>query len=284
MLKAFASAKINLHLHITGRADDGYHHLDSLVAFTGLKDEITIRPSDKFALHISGKAIDCSAQDNLISRATHSLASQFKVAPNINVNLVKNIPLAAGLGGGSADAATTLLLLKEFWNITSNTAVKDIAASLGSDIVACLYGKPVIMRETGNNILPAPKLPKLYVLLVNPNVACPTPHVYKNYAAATHQFSNDIVFPASFDTAKSLCAFLSVNTTNDLTDAAIEVAPEIQTVLTELEALQNCLLTRLSGSGATCFALFDTVDATNECAAIIKKNHPQWWVMPTTIN
>lgn len=284
MLKAFASAKINLHLHITGREAGGYHQLDSLVAFTGLKDEITIRPSDRFSLNISGKTIDCSAQDNLISRATYSLASQFKVAPNINVSLVKNIPLAAGLGGGSADAATTLLLLKEFWNIASNTAIKEIAADLGSDIVACLYGKPVIMRETGNNILPAPKLPKLYALLVNPNVACPTPLVYKTYAHATHQFSDDIVFPASFDTAQSLCAFLSVHTTNDLTNAAIEVAPEIQTVLTELENLPNCLLTRLSGSGATCFALFDTMDAANEYASTVKKNHPQWWVMPTTIN
>ncbi len=282
-----ANAKINLHLHITGRAENGYHFLDSLVAFTSLCDDINIEPSDRFKLNISGLtslSSACSEQDNLISRVTHLLSDHIGIAPHVDIHLLKKIPLAGGLGGGSADAAATLLLLKDLWHIKSDDVLEKIAASLGSDIVACLYNSPVIMRETGNKILAAPKMPKLYGLLVNPNAASPTPAVYRAYAQSQRPFSDTIVFPDQFYSAKELCAFLKEQTRNDLTDAAITIAPEIKTVLNALDQLPNNLLARLSGSGATCFALFDNEEDAQRGYEIIKKNHPYFWVETVLIN
>jgi 4-diphosphocytidyl-2-C-methyl-D-erythritol kinase len=279
-----AKAKINLHLHITGRAENGYHQLDSLVAFTSLHDEIQIKPSDKFQLNISGLSANCSEEDNLITRAAHLLAKHENISPHIQIDLVKNIPLAGGLGGGSADAAATLTSLKKLWNISSDDVIESIAASLGSDIVACLNNKPVVMRGTGNTILPAPHMPTLFGVLVNPNVACSTPEVYKVYAQSHRAFSTDIQFPDQFESALSLCAFLRQNTRNDLTEAAITIAPDIKDVLESLDKIPDCLLARLSGSGATCFALFDSESNAQECYTKIQHSHPNWWINQVTIN
>jgi 4-diphosphocytidyl-2-C-methyl-D-erythritol kinase len=282
-----ANAKINLHLHITGRAENGYHLLDSLVAFTSLSDEISIKPSDSFKLNIAGStslSSVCSEQDNLISRATHLLAQHLGIAPHVAIRLLKNIPLAGGLGGGSADAAATLLLLKDIWQIKSNDVLEKIAASLGSDIVACLYNTPVIMRDTGNKILNAPKMPHLHGLLVNPNVQSPTPEVYKTYAQSKRQFSDNIIFPEQFHSAMELCAFLKVHTHNDLTDAAISIAPEIGIVLNALDQIPNKLLARLSGSGATCFALFENAGDAQSGYELIQKAYPDFWAKIITIN
>jgi len=282
-----ANAKINLHLHITGRAENGYHLLDSLVAFTSLSDDISIEPSDKFKLNISGStslSSVCSEQDNLISRVTHLLAQHLCIAPHVDIRLLKNIPLAGGLGGGSADAAATLLLLKDIWHIKSNDVLEKIAASLGSDIVACLYNEPIIMSDTGNKILTAPKMPPLHGLLVNPNVQSPTPEVYKAYAKSKRPFSDNIVFPEQFHSAGELCAFLKAHTRNDLTDAAISIAPEIGIVLNALDQIQNKLLSRLSGSGATCFALFENAGDAQNGYEVIKKAYPDFWAKTVTIN
>lgn len=286
-----APAKINLHLHITGRAENGYHLLDSLVAFTSLCDEIHIGPSDTFKLDLSGNtslSASCTQQDNLVSRAAYALAAHTGLAPHIHIELLKKIPLAGGLGGGSADAAATLRLLKEQWKIESDEILKTVAASLGSDIVACLYNKPVIMRETGNTLLPAPTLPKLYGLLANPNLPCPTPEVYKAYTQMQPPFSHNTIFPDKFDSAIELCAFLRENTRNDLTNAAISVAPPIKTVLQSLNQIPNCLLSRLSGSGATCFALFESAPHAREGLLQMRKDHPDiWadtWIEPVEIN
>lgn len=287
LARSSALAKINLHLHITGRADNGYHLLDSLVAFTSLGDDIQITPSDKFQLNISGNmtlASSCAEQDNLISRVTHLLAQHLGIAPNVQIDLFKRIPLAGGLGGGSADAATTLLLLKEIWNIPSHDALETVAASLGSDITACLYNKPVVMRETGNKIMPAPSMPTLYGILANPNVSSPTPTVYKTYAESKVAFSEDIQFPENFQSIASLCDFLKEHTRNDLTDAAIAIAPEIKPTLDALEQLPDCRLARLSGSGATCFALFESEAQANTAYVQMTQNHPNLWAEQVQIN
>ena len=282
-----APAKINLHLHITGRAENGYHLLDSLVAFTSLSDELHIQSSDTFKLNISGNtelSSACAEDDNLISRVTHLLAKNLGIAPNVTIDLIKNIPLAGGLGGGSADAAATLHLLKNHWNIKSNDMLETVASALGSDIVACLHNKPVIMRGTGNTILNAPQMPKLYGLLANPNVPCSTPDVYKKYAQGGQTFSSDITFPEKFNSAIELCSFLKQYTRNDLTDAAIAVAPHIKPVLDALNHLPNCLLSRLSGSGATCFALFENAEHAQTGRAQMKKDYPYLWVEIVEIN
>lgn len=280
-------AKINLHLHITGRAENGYHLLDSLVAFTSIADDIQITPSDKFQLNITGNtnlSAACAEQDNLITRVTRLLAEHQDIQPHVQINLTKNIPLAGGLGGGSADAAATLLLLQDIWNISSDDIIQNIATKLGSDIVACLYNGPVIMRDTGNTILPAPTMPEIYGVLVNPNVACSTPEVYQIYAQSNQDFSEDIQFPEMFSSINELTDFLNQHTRNDLTDAAIKVAPVIRTVLDELADTPDCLLARLSGSGATCYGLFETDNKAQEASLKLKTLHPEWWIAPTIIN
>ncbi|HAJ90386.1 MAG TPA: 4-(cytidine 5'-diphospho)-2-C-methyl-D-erythritol kinase [Rhodospirillaceae bacterium] len=284
---SLALAKINLYLHMTGRAENGYHYLDSLVVFTSLYDGIQINSSDKFHLNITGNddlSANCDEQDNLIYRAAHLLAQHLGIAPNVHIELTKNIPLAGGLGGGSADAAATLLLLKELWHIPNHDIVENVAALLGSDIVACLHNKPVIMRETGNMILPAPQLPPLSGLLINPNVPCPTPDVYKAYANSKAAFSENILFPPHFASAASLCDFLNQHTHNDLTASAIKVAPPIKSVLDEMEKLPHVLLSRLSGSGATCFAIFSTAEDAQESSLKMQTNHPDWWVKTISIH
>ena len=280
-MKGFAYAKINLHLHITDRADNGYHLLDSLVAFTSLHDELRIKTSEHFQLDIKGNIgllDDCPQDDNLVTRACHFLAQHAGIPPNADIELFKNIPLAAGLGGGSADAAITLLMLRNVWHIdVSDNDLHLLASQLGSDIAACLKQKPVILRGTGNHLLPAPQLPSFHVLLINPNVACSTPQVYKDYEQSKHSFSNEIMFPDAFTTIKELCDFLNQHTHNDLTAAAIQNAPIIEQVLKEMNALPNQLLTRLSGSGATCFSIFENETDAQAAARQIEKAHPEWW-------
>lgn len=284
-----APAKINLHLHITGRLENGYHTLDSLVAFTNYCDDINVTVSDAFSLDIidsTGKEIslDCDISNNLISRATYKLAEKCHFQPNIAIKLTKRIPLAAGLGGGSADAAAILIALKDLWPRITPKDLIEVAATLGSDIVACLHQSPVIMRDVGNTLISAPHLPKLYGILVNPNTPCSTPLVYKTYAQNKANFSKDVIFPESFNSTESLYDFLNEKTSNDLTAAAVQTAPIIDTVLHEIRNTPNCRLSRLSGSGATCFGFFDQEDQAIEAVRIIKETHQDWWAVPVIIN
>lgn len=283
-MKGFAHAKINLHLHITGRNEVGYHLLDSLVAFTSLHDEIRIKTAEDFQLKVNGNTgllDDCSTEDNLISRACRLLAKHAGVPAHADIELYKNIPLAAGLGGGSADAAMTLLMLRDVWHIdVSNDDLHRLASELGSDIAACLHNTPIIMRGTGNHLLSAPRIPSFHTLLVNPNVPSSTPDAYKNYASSQKPFSENITFPDEFKSVQELCSFLHQHTRNDLTEAAIQNAPVIADVLKAMEALPRQLLTRLSGSGATCFSIFENEDSAQNAAETIKKAHPHWWTFP----
>jgi 4-diphosphocytidyl-2-C-methyl-D-erythritol kinase len=283
-LTRHAPAKINLHLHITGRRDDGYHLLDSLVAFTNLYDRIEIRDASQFELTINN-APDCPIANNVVTRAVHLLCNHFKIPPHIHIDLTKAIPMGAGLGGGSADAAATLLALRDFWKLDApNTLLQKFASELGSDIVACLQDKPIIMRDTGNTLLPAPKFPTLYGVLVIPKTPCPTPLVYKIYKDLNHKFSQNIIFPDSFENAQSFCEFLKDGTQNDLTAAAIAVNPDVKTVLHELENLEDSLLTRLSGSGSSCFTIFKCEETSTKQSQTIQDRHPEWTVKSIRIN
>jgi 4-diphosphocytidyl-2-C-methyl-D-erythritol kinase len=285
-----ARAKINLHLHITGRAENNYHLLDSLVAFTDIKDTIEITAADKYIFSVTGDfeknlCASSSAQDNLITRAALALSTHYHLSPNFHITLNKSIPLGAGLGGGSADAAATLKALCDFWNIPrDNTVLHTIAGNLGSDIAACLSDTPVIMRDTGNTLLPAPKMPQIFAVLVNPNTSCPTPLVYQTYAKLGADFSDPITFPETFQSARALCNFLNSGTHNDLTEAAIAVNPDVATVLNALNTVDDCALARLSGSGSTCFALFESRLSAEKASEIIKINNPDWWVRVTSVN
>jgi 4-diphosphocytidyl-2-C-methyl-D-erythritol kinase len=282
--KTLAPAKINLHLHITGRRDDGYHTLDSLVAFTNLYDEITITEDHDYHLKMN-TALDCKTEDNLVTRATYMLAHHFSVKPNICIDLKKSIPVGAGLGGGSTNAAAVLIALREFWKLdASDDLLKKIASNLGSDISACIECKPIIMRDTGNTLFPAPKFPTLYGILVAPQTPCPTPLVYKAYQELGHIFSQDVIFSNSFNTAQSLCDFLRNKTNNDLTDAAVAVNPDVKTVLAALGNLKDGLLTRLSGSGSSCYTIFESKENAVKYTQMMQDAHPEWIVKQIEIN
>lgn len=266
---------------MTGRRADGYHHLDSLVAFTDFCDRIEISESDTYELHCPPSLL----QDNLITKATHLMSSHFNIEPKVHIHLEKNIPVGAGLGGGSANAAATLLALRTFWNLNaSQELLQKFASELGSDIVACLEGKPVIMRDTGNSLVTAPQFPTLFGVLVNPNTPCSTPLVYKTYVRTASPFSMNVAFPDSFETAHDICNFLNAKTRNDLTDAAIAVNPDVGQVLTALEKNKNGLMTRLSGSGSSCYTIFENEAIARESTLSMQKNYPAWTSTLVRIN
>lgn len=279
-----APAKINLHLHITGRRDDGYHNLDSLVAFIDFFDEISIRDNSSYNLHINN-APDCDKTNNLVTRATKLLAAHFDIKPNINIDLTKLIPMGAGLGGGSSDAATTLIALRDFWKLdVPDYLLEKFASELGSDIVACLHKKPLIMRKTGNTLLPAPRFPTLYGVLIVPKKLCPTPLVYKKYMELNSDFSQNVEFPNSFDTALTLCDFLNKHTQNDLTKAAVAVNPDVGIILNVLENSKDNLLTRMTGSGSGCYTLYEYEDFATKRVYDFEKIFPEWLVKKIRIN
>ena len=292
MISISAPAKINLHLHITGRAENGYHYLDSLIAFTNISDHIHISENSAYDLRIQGDpdikstlTANCPEDQNLITRAAQLLAAQSGRAPNALIHLEKHIPLGGGLGGGSSDAASVLQGLNRLWGLNlSLTDLHAIASQMGSDIAACLNAPgSVIMRDTGNTLCPSPKIPELYSVLVNPRTPCPTPLVYKTYAAMQHPFSTPILFPDFFADSLSVCSFLRTHTRNDLTDAAIRVNPDISRVLKALNSLPDQLLTRLSGSGSTCYAIFTTKDQAIKNQEFLLQHHPDWWIKTTQI-
>lgn len=268
-----AAAKINLTLHVTGQRDDGYHLLDSLVLFTDLGDIITVAPADDLALLIDGPfAKDLSADgDNLVLRA----ARLFNSDKGAKIILTKNLPVASGIGGGSADAAATMHALAALWNLPfPNTQAQ---LSLGADIPVCVSTDLTRMRGIGETLDTFGPPPILDVLLVNPMVGVSTAKVFNQLSSKTNAGMTDM--PDPFDTQVWL-AWLA-NQRNDLEQPARIIAPEIDIVITALSVQDGCHVARMSGSGATCFALFDGPDARDAAAAAIRTNYPDWWVAET---
>lgn len=276
VLSEFAPAKINLHLHVVGRRDDGYHLLDSLVAFAGVGDRLTVSPADGLSLSVTGPfAAGLQGEgDNLVLRAARALADHAGVPAAGKLVLEKNLPVASGIGGGSADAAAALRLLSRFWGIEPDGAtLARLARGLGADVPVCLAGRPALMSGIGEVLMPAPQLPDAGLVLVNPGVAVSTPSVFRARSAV---FSDPATFPAEgWRDADSLAATLRA-THNDLEPAAQLLAPAIGGALDALAAASGCLLARMSGSGATCFGLFRTPEAAQEAASDIAR--AGWWV------
>lgn len=269
-----APAKINLYLHITGRRADGYHLLDSLAVFAGIADRITFAPSDALSLAVTGPfASSLSGEvDNLVTRAARGLAAASGVRPAGTLTLDKQIPVASGIGGGSADAAAALRLLCRVWQLNPPAAVLDrIAAGLGADVPVCVRNRPARMRGVGEILAPAPTLPPCGLLLVNPGVPLPTASVFR---ARARGFSPVAVLPDGWETVHAMAASLS-GLTNDLETPAIGLVPAIRDVLRAIADTRGCLLARMSGSGATCFGLF--ADAGEAEAAAAELARPGWW-------
>jgi 4-diphosphocytidyl-2-C-methyl-D-erythritol kinase len=274
---AFAPAKVNLYLHITGRRDDGYHLLDGLVAFIDVGDRLTAEPAASLSLVVDGpEAPDLAAvgDDNLALRAARLLADQAGITAGATLHLEKHLPVAAGIGGGSSDAAAALLALKRLWRISlENEALCALGARLGADIPACLYSRAVWVGGTGERLEPAGPLPEAGILLVNPRRALPTAAVF---AARRGPFGHVARF-APMPSKASAFARALIACRNDLTEAAIGLVPEIAAVLARLGRLPGSLLARMSGSGATCFALFDDCAAAEKARAVLAAAEPRWW-------
>jgi 4-diphosphocytidyl-2-C-methyl-D-erythritol kinase len=281
-ITVFAPAKINLYLHITGKRDDGFHLLDSLVAFADYGDQIAVTPSKQLNLTIEGPFAEglSAGADNLVLKAAHLLADFGGVEAKADITLTKNLPIASGIGGGSADAAATLHALAELWGISpSANDLICLAGELGADVPVCIASAPAFMSGIGEILSPAPALPDCWLVLVNPSEAVSTPKVF---AKRHGDFSSAPTFTTLPKSAAELAAILT-NSRNDLTEAASQVAPAVGNVLAALEATKSQLLTRLSGSGATCFALYGAKEAAETAAKDLQNSHPEWWIQPAAL-
>lgn len=280
-LRLTAYAKVNLYLHITGRRPDGYHLLDSLVAFADIGDEIVVGRSEGLTLEIDGPfAAALEGGDNLMLSAARALAAAADRPAAAALRLTKRLPVAAGLGGGSADAAAVLRGLNKVWDLgLSVDELREIGGALGADVPVCLESRTVFMAGIGDEIAPAPTLPPIPVLLVNPGVALATADVF-----AARREADDM--PGRFDEAPadiSALVGMLAKRSNGLETAARSLAPAIGCVLDRLSALPGALLARMSGSGATCFAIFDDQAATRDADAVLRQSEPQWWTAPALL-
>lgn len=274
-----APAKVNLALHITGQRADGYHLLDSLVVFTQAGDRITVEPADDDAFTISGPfgaGLDTGG-DNLVIRARDGLRALTAVTSPVAIHLEKNLPVASGIGGGSSDAAATLKALCRLWDISPAPAAKDaLALKLGADVPMCLRSHTLVARGIGEEISTV-SLPSLPMVLVNPGVAISTPAAFR--ALERKDNSPLPLLPDNAD-FRQVVEWLASSTRNDLEPAACRLAPEVRETL---EALRNAgaALARMSGSGATCFGLFQSEAEAAAAAARLAAEHPAWYVRET---
>lgn len=276
-----APAKVNLFLNVTGRRDDGYHLLESLFVFTGLADRIDGWSSELPHIHVSGEfAAGVSAdQANLVLQACELMRRESGVAKPMSFCLEKYVPVAAGLGGGSADAAATLSALNDYWELNwPQHRLLSLARELGADVPACLIDKPVIARGIGDELSPAPALPSYALLLANPRVETPTPAVFKAFARANPAIAARSLpsLPAGWDSVAALARDLAARG-NDLLPAALSVTPGITPVLEALRGCERVAYAGLSGSGATCFALFATDEDANAAGEALLHDHAEWW-------
>lgn len=281
-LHSFAPAKINLTLHVRGRRADGYHELESLVAFATEGDGVSLLPGKKLALTITGPmAYGLKADDdNLIIKAVRALQGRKSGLTVGAFRLEKRLPLASGIGGGSTDAAAALRLVAQINNLPlSDPDLMAAALETGADIPVCLEAQARVMRGIGETLDPPLSLPKMPAVLVNPGVSVATPAVFKALGLAKGEtFSAPLrgAVPQDQDMG-ALISWLSANR-NDLEAPAIAVLPKTRSVLNALELTTDCLLARMSGSGATVFGLYPDFDAAENAAAAITAQHPHWWV------
>lgn len=266
----FAPAKVNLFLHVTGRRADGYHLLDSLVVFAGAGDRLEAARADALTLALDGPEAGAlqGERDNLALRAARALAADASVPPRARLRLTKALPVAAGLGGGSADAAAALRALGRLWGVEADLV--RIAARLGADVPACIASAPCRMGGIGEVLEPAPALPRFGLVLANPRVALSTPEVF---GARTGAFSPRANLPGGWPDAAAMARDLLL-LSNDLQAAAVALCPEVTQTLAALHALPGCLLARMSGSGATCFAILASAEAAKDAAERLPR---AWW-------
>ncbi len=272
-----AAAKINLYLHVTGKRPDGYHLLDSLVAFATAHDQITIRPANQLSLVIDGpfgRGLPVS-DDNLVLRAALQLRALAGIHDGAQITLTKNLPVASGIGGGSADAAATIRGLVRLWQVHPGLHdLSGLALGLGADVPVCLLGRAAYMGGIGELLDPVDDLPAVPLVLVNPAVAVATPEVFTARAGG---FSPANRFPAPPSGTDELIELLNDGRGNDLAAPAIGLIPVIGRAIERIAATNGCRMARMSGSGATCFGLYQTQAEADAAALAIGQAEPHWW-------
>ncbi len=280
--QAFAPAKINLFLHVGAPAADGYHPLCSLMVFADVGDRVTIHDADALSFHIQGPFAGAlvAEADNLVMRAARALLAKARgPQPPMGLSLEKLLPVAAGLGGGSSDAGAALRLVREALGMAvSDAELEAVAASLGADGPACLWGRPVLAEGRGERLTPAPGLPVLEAVLVNPRVAVSTPAVYGAFdVAGAFGDVEPPWLPDAFESVVEVAAWARTMR-NDLEAPAVSLAPQVGDVLATLADEPETLLARMSGSGATCFALCGSDIEADALADRVGQMQPRWWV------
>lgn len=286
MPTSLAPAKVNLFLHVGEVQTNGRHPLDSLVVFAGPEaaDRVSALPADGLSLDITGPRAEGLEVDegNLVLRAAYGLIEASGERHGAALTLDKHLPVAAGIGGGSADAGATLRLLQDLWSLDAEL-VQRVAVPLGGDVPVALVGRTALMQGEGERVLPQMGLPTLPAVLVNPGVDCPTGAVFRAFdaAGAGAGFSALARVPR-FETATTMIDWLE-SQRNDLEPVAIDLVPAIGKVLAVLSEVPGTRLSRMSGSGATCFALFDTREAAEAAAAELATGYPDWWVRATEL-
>ncbi len=282
----FAPAKVNLTLHVLGRRPDGYHEIESLVVFADLGDRLTFVPGGPLELVVEGPTAAGAgeSEDNLVLKAARAFADRASGLRLGRFQLDKQLPVAAGLGGGSSDAAAALRLLARANALAADDErLYAAAAATGADVPVCLDPRARIMRGVGEILSEPIGLPELPAVLVNPGVAVATKDVFAALAAPalTPPAQSDDFIAINADAA-SLPSILAARR-NDLEIPAIRIQPVIADVLVALQACAGCLLARMSGSGATCFGLFGSMGAAEEAAQRMQAVHEGWWVRPTKL-
>lgn len=280
-----APAKINLSLHVLGRRADGYHELESLVAFAGVGDRLTLTPGEKLSLSVEGPtaAVAGPLDDNLVLKAARNLLQRHDGLRPGAFHLVKRLPAAAGVGGGSSDAAAALRLLARLNGLSlHHPAVLDAARATGADVPVCLEARARVMSGVGDRLGPPLKLPRLFAVLVNPGVGLDTVRVFGALGLPPgHPLSTDVHPPIGPESGNLLESLVGLR--NDLEPPARKLAAVVGDALALLAATPGCRLARMSGSGATVFGVFDDCTASAAAAKLIRRGQPGWWVKATVL-
>jgi 4-diphosphocytidyl-2-C-methyl-D-erythritol kinase len=283
MIEELAPSKINLALHVTGQRADGYHLLDTLVTFADAGDRLTFAAADTDGFGVSGPFASALPVDatpktgNLVLRARDALRATAGIATPVHIHLEKNLPIASGIGGGSADAAATLRGLKRLWHLDiADATLQHIALGLGADVPMCLASRPLLARGIGEDIFLLDAFPSLHLLLVNPKIEVSTPVIFKSLTQKTNP---PLVVPADGASIEDWLSAL-VDARNDLQPPAEVIEGAIAEVL-RLLSQTGPVFARMSGSGATCFGVYATAAAAGAGAAAIAAARPAWYVEAT---
>lgn len=284
-----ARAKVNLYLHILGRRDDGYHDLDSLVVFADIGDELAFEPAPGFQFEITGpfknsfaskELLADSGSQNMVVQAARKVAELHGRSLDFKISLTKNLPLAAGLGGGSADAACAVRALLTLWGEAFEDPHRRLLQELGADVPACFDGQASVLRGRGDPYMEVAGLPPIPAVLANTGDPCHTPEIFRRFAGP---YKRPLELCKQVTDLPALYAFLA-ETGNDLQDPALEYVPAIGRVLEALRSQKGAEIVRMSGSGSTCFALFYSERDAFAAAQALEKTHSEWWIRPTLLN